>query len=110
MENKVHLLVTNRMELLDSAWDPLSHEKTVVFMNPWGFSKKAIETQIIQSLKEYKVKNNSKIFLAMRPLFFGRRIEIILNTLVKMYPQNSIVMISVDVPIEDLALNDSSVE
>ena len=94
LQNNLNILVTNRQEILDGFLDKPSKYYRVFFINPLGFSKKGIEDQVVTIFEEEIVPDNSKILLDIRPLFFGNRKEIIFKTLVKLFPNNSIVMIS----------------
>lgn len=64
----------------------------IFIYNPWGFSKKGIEDQIINLTFDIGF-SNEKILFYVGDLFFGNRTKIALNKLRELFPSNEIIVI-----------------
>ena len=66
----------------------------LVYFNPWGFSRAGIEKSLIEVLKSEQVPEELIIYFCIKDLFFGRRSQIALNAITKIYPKNRLIKIS----------------
>jgi len=79
------ILISNNKTILEKV-----KGVTVVFFNPWGFSKSDIESKIQEALCECLIEMDSEIYFYIENIFFGNRSKIALNKLRSIYPKNKI--------------------
>jgi hypothetical protein len=81
-------------------------DRYIVF-NPWGFSRIGIITSLKDTLSKVNVLHDAKIYVCIKPLFYGRRSSLVFEAVVNLYPSNEVMKVSEDELI--LLLNNSSV-
>ncbi len=98
----MNLVITN-IEVLNS--NP--SQNTLVYFNPWGFSKAQIKHQLLSTIEGLNVERADQIIFSLKDIFFGRRSEIAFQAILERYPQKKIIRLSLSQL--ELFLNDSSV-
>ena len=58
----------------------------LIYLNPWGFSRQGIVNQTIEATTNSKFGEGDTVLIALKPLFFGRRVNIVVSTLGDLYP------------------------
>ena len=56
------------------------------YLNPWGFSREGVVIQTIDLVGTINLAEVEYIYLNMAPLFFGRRIDILIETIKANHP------------------------
>lgn len=84
----------------------LSTDFSVIYYNPWGFSKKAIQQQVEIALSSFDLNDNDILYIYLKPHFFGKRSEIVVK-----YCQKNIKAQIIELSNDkfELLINDSSV-
>jgi hypothetical protein len=87
------LLITNYPNF-SKELKPFNESFEYIFFNPWGFSRKSIEVQLENILKNYQIQHEELIFYLVKDLFFGRRSDIAFKHLKSIIPTANINRIS----------------
>jgi hypothetical protein len=98
----MNFVITN-IEVLNSN----ASQNTLVYFNPWGFSKAQIKHEVLSIIEDLNVEDSDLIIFSLKDAFFGRRSEIAFQAILERYPQKKIIRLSSGQL--ELFLNNSSV-
>jgi hypothetical protein len=90
------LLITNLLNFPSKIWLNGTLIETVIHHNPWGFSRSEIAKSVRLLLEDVRSNKEMelKIFVCIKPLFFGRRGGIVLEEVKRIFPADSVFEVS----------------